>query len=309
MIGITVGEHFGVGYEILGKLLATPIQTPIHIYGDSIAFSHSCQVFQTKVHPENKVTWKDIPCKAKTKSDEKLRGRYVLDQLEAAADDGMAKNIQGLLTCPIDKNIVALARERFDGHTRFLQELTNAPTSIMVMQNQDYNIVVGTQHIALRDVPVVFNRAHFETLIDHLLLHAPGWLGKSTLKIACLGLNPHAGELDPTSEENTWMADAIKLFQEKGVIIEGPFPADSFFGVNKNKGWDLVVSPYHDQALVAAKYNGLQEVVNVTLGLPFLRTSPGHGVAYDIAGTNQSNPASLISALTVLQKALGLDSL
>ncbi|MEZ4819443.1 MAG: 4-hydroxythreonine-4-phosphate dehydrogenase PdxA [Bdellovibrionota bacterium] len=157
----------------------------------------------------------------------------------------------------------------FDGHTSYLQRQTNANYSIMLMRNKDFAIVVGTQHIPLREVARIFTQAYFEQLVHQTLDAFIRHFRQPAPRLAILGINPHAGEIDPEAEEKKWMQTSIQKLQAQGIQIQGPFPADSFFAKARHQNWDAIISPYHDQALIAAKYNGLADVVNITLGLPF----------------------------------------
>jgi len=299
MIGITIGEHFGIGYEILAKALSVNPLDTVLLYGDKKHFQLVCKEIDTYPHASTHIEWLDIPCTAKNADDKKDRAKYVLHQLTNATKDALDNKIDALVTCPIDKNTVRFIEPNFDGHTSFLQRQSKATHSFMLMANQKFHIIVGTQHIPLRSVHEVFTKAYFEDMISNLIPSLSKHFAIDNPKIAVLGLNPHAGEIDDHSEEKLWMKDTIKSMHARGLHIEGPFPADSFFGTAQVGKWDIIISPYHDQALIAAKYEGLSHVVNITLGLPFLRTSPGHGVAYDIVGRGIADPSSLQNAIKV----------
>lgn len=297
MIGITLGEHRGIGFEILAKSSPQWTEKSIKVYGDKQKFKEVCALLDIPF--PYLWQWHDVACKHDTKQ---ARAQYVLEQLNQATKEALNETITGVVTCPIDKNIVRSIQPDFDGHTSYLKKQSRAEYSIMLMKNSDFSIVVGTQHIALRDVPKVFSQDYFVTLIQQVVSSYGAYFKKQTPKIAVLGLNPHAGEIDMNAEEKQWMKPSIENMKKDGIAIEGPFPADSFFASNRDKDWDLIISPYHDQALIAAKYDGLENVVNITLGLPFLRTSPGHGVAYDIVDQHIANPSSFQNAFAVIEK-------
>jgi len=302
MIGITLGESMGIGAEITAKSLKDITRAPHIIYGDRQHLEKACD--DLGIHMPRSLTFCQVDCHARAPEDLKQRGQYVLDQLDAAISDALAQKVSGLLTAPIDKSIVAKVLPNFDGHTGYLEKKTQSPMAIMLMQNNDFRIVVGTQHIPLRQVSQDFNEAYFLNLLEHLVPAYQKYFNVDKPKMAVLGINPHAGEVDPDAEEKCWLSPCIQRCHSQGMLMFGPFSADAFFPSARDKNWDIIISPYHDQALVAAKYNGLDQVANITLGLPFLRTSPGHGVAYDIAGQNKADPSSFQNAFDVIVKAL-----
>jgi 4-hydroxythreonine-4-phosphate dehydrogenase len=295
MIGITLGEYNGVGAEIVVKSLhAHPSLCPnVRIFGCPDHFQQTCDALALTLP---KLDF--CPIGISPHPSPEQRARYVLDILDQATQQAQEKKISALVTSPIDKSIVQLIEKDFSGHTQYLAQRSGVPQTVMVMANNDFRILVGTQHIALRDVHRIYTRPWLGQQLDiavaglakHFDVHYP--------KIAVLGLNPHAGEIDAQAEEKLWMTKAIEDWQ-KQMDIHGPFSADSFFGHAKAQGWDLVVCAYHDQALIAAKYNGVHHAINITLGLDYLRTSPGHGVAYDLAGLYKADARSFTKALMV----------
>ncbi len=170
---------------------------------------------------------------------------------------------------------------------------------MMMLDNTELRVALVTHHIALRQVSHAVTFAAVEETIRVAVRGLQRLFGLDTVRVAVAGLNPHAGELTPESEERQVLEPVLSKLKAEGFHVEGPYAADTLFARARGHKWDLLVSPYHDQGLVAAKYPGLEKVVNVTLGLPFLRTSPGHGVAYDLVGKRSADIRSFERALRI----------
>ncbi len=305
MIGITLGEYYGIGPEIVLKT-----------YAELRDHFPSCKIYGSVDLLEKKAKELDVPKfwededyevidqydQPVSKGNTKSRAEYVLTTLNQSIEDAMSGKISGIATCPIDKSVIQHLLPNFSGHTEYLTEKSGADKTVMMLNNKEFSIALLTNHVSLRNVSDKLTLSNVEDTISTATTSLARHFHIRDPKIALLGLNPHAGELDPRSEEIEVFAPAIQNLKEKGFNIQGPFPADSFFPVAKKQNWDLVFSPFHDQGLVAAKYNGLENVINVTLGMPFLRISPGHGVAYDIADKNIADHHSFKRALLAVQK-------
>ncbi len=304
MIGITLGEYFGIGPEILLKTYAELGDRfpSSKIYGSSSLLEQRAKELDLPhfwEHGDFEII--DTYPKWVSKGDSKSRAEYVLSTLNHGIDDANNNRISSLVTCPIDKSIVQFLLPNFTGHTEYLAEKTGVDKTIMLLNNKEFSIALLSNHVSLRQVSPFLSSSNLQETIRtavqsfsrHFLVNDP--------KIAVLGLNPHAGELDNQSEEKIILVPLIQKLQ-KEINIQGPFPADSFFPKARHEKWDLIFSPFHDQGLVAAKYNGLESVINITLGMPFLRVSPGHGVAYDLVGQNKANHRSFQRAVLSAQK-------
>ncbi|WP_169052282.1 4-hydroxythreonine-4-phosphate dehydrogenase PdxA [Tabrizicola sp. YIM 78059] len=204
-----------------------------------------------------------------------------------------------LCTAPIHKKALKDgAGFAFPGHTEFLAHLAGTDHVVMMLACPELRVVPATIHIALSEVPKVLTPALLETTIritrDGLIRD----FGIAAPRLAVAGLNPHAGEGGAMGrEELDWMAPLIARLASEGMAIRGPLPADTMFHPAARKGYDAAICAYHDQALIPIKTIDFAGGVNVTLGLPFVRTSPDHGTAYDIAGRGIADPASMIAAL------------
>lgn len=210
-----------------------------------------------------------------------------------------AGEASAIVTNPISKAALTRTGFAFPGHTEFLAHLAGAPArAVMMLAGPDLKVVPVTIHLPLKEVPAALSQA---LIVDTLMITARDlvrYFGLSRPRIAVTGLNPHAGE-DGTmgSEEADIIIPAIAAARAQGLDVTGPHPADTLFHARARAGYDVAVAMYHDQALIPLKTLAFDEGVNVTLGLPFLRTSPDHGTAFSLAGTGEASPRSLIEAL------------
>jgi 4-hydroxythreonine-4-phosphate dehydrogenase len=217
--------------------------------------------------------------------------------IEAAVNAIQQGQAAALVTAPIHKEALAAAGVRFPGHTEMLQALAGGAPVRMMLANDELRVVLVTIHMALRDA---IDAVTFDAVLQTLRIahHASALWGIARPRIAVAGLNPHAGEGGLFgSEEQTIIAPAIAQAVADGIDARGPFAPDTVFMRARRGEFDLVVAMTHDHGLIAVKYLGVEQGVNVTLGLPFVRTSPDHGTAFDIAGKGLADPSSLITAL------------
>jgi 4-hydroxythreonine-4-phosphate dehydrogenase len=207
-----------------------------------------------------------------------------------------------VVTNPIAKGVLYRAGFEHPGHTEFLAELAAAggrpPQPVMMLWSPALAVVPVTVHLSLRDAITRLSSDLIVTTARIAVAALKARFGLLRPRLAISGLNPHAGE-DGTlgSEERTIIAPAIETLRDAGVDVRGPLPADTMFHEAARKTYDCALCMYHDQALIPIKTLAFDDAVNVTLGLPFIRTSPDHGTAFDIAGSGHANPSSLIAAL------------
>lgn len=207
-----------------------------------------------------------------------------------------------MVTCPINKAVLYDAGFRYPGHTEFLGALAaehgDEATPVMMLSAEGLRVVPATIHIPLKDVPSALSQ---KKIVDNLIIMANELRRSFSVPnptIAVTGLNPHAGENGALGkEEADLIIPAMETARSKGLTLTGPHPADTLFHDTAREKYDAVLAMYHDQALIPVKTIGFDKGVNITLGLPFIRTSPDHGTAYDIAGTGKANPQSLMEAL------------
>jgi len=225
-----------------------------------------------------------------------------LASIRQAVADVVAGRASAVVTNPIAKNVLYRAGFRHPGHTEFLAELAatggDTPQPVMMLWSPALAVVPVTIHLALRDAIAQLSSELIASTVRIVVADLKTRFGLANPRFAVSGLNPHAGEDGSLgTEDQTIVAPAVKTLRDEGIEIRGPLPADTLFHDAARKTYDCAICMYHDQALIPVKTLAFEDAVNVTLGLPFIRTSPDHGTAFDIAGTGKANPSSLIAAL------------
>jgi 4-hydroxythreonine-4-phosphate dehydrogenase len=219
-----------------------------------------------------------------------------MDALQAAVSDAISGRILGVVTGPVSKESLHLAGWRFPGQTEILAALTNAKQWAMMLANGKHRVVVATRHIPLRDVASSITTGELRELfllVDRTLSR---FLRRRPRMLVC-GLNPHAGDGGLLGdEEETVITPAIMSLANEGALIRGPVSAEEAF-MTWGTMADVVIAMYHDQGAIPVKCLGLHRAVNVTLGLPIVRTSPGHGTAFSLAGTGRADARSFLTAM------------
>lgn len=275
-VAITAGDPAGIGPEIAGKAAADPrvraVCEPV-IYG-----------------PPDLARFRPGVLSAEA-------GRAAYEALCAAVRDARDGVVQAIATAPVNKEAFALAGLPWKGHTDLLAHLTGSPRVAMMFWSAPLKVILATVHIPLSAVPGALTREVLDGTIDLAVRELPKF-GLASPRLALAGLNPHAGEGGVLGEEErTVLRPAVEAARARGVRIDGPFPGDTVF-VRATRGeFDAVIACYHDQGLIPVKLVAFGQAVNVTLGLPIVRTSVDHGTAFDIAGRNVADPGSLIEAV------------
>jgi 4-hydroxythreonine-4-phosphate dehydrogenase len=224
-------------------------------------------------------------------------GRAAYDAIVRAVADARAQRVDGIATAPINKEALRLAGLPWNGHTDLLAHLTGTAHVAMMFHSAALRVVLATIHLPLADVPRALTQSSLEATIDLTAKELPRF-GVANPRIAVAGLNPHAGEHGLFgNEEETVIGPAIAACRSRGVNVAGPIPGDTVFLRAHRGEFDVVIACYHDQGLIPVKLLAFGEAVNVTLGLPIVRTSVDHGTAFDIAGTGRANPESMVSAV------------
>jgi 4-hydroxythreonine-4-phosphate dehydrogenase len=284
-IGITCGDPAGIGPEIAHKAVDDPRVVkacePI-LYGSSTA---SARFAAGQPTAES--------------------GRAAYDAIVQAVTDAMQGRIAGIATAPISKEAFALAGLEWRGHTELLQHLTGAPRVAMLFHTEALTVTLATIHVPLAEVPRALTPARLQDAIELTADWLPR-IGVHRPRIAVAGLNPHAGEAGLIgTEDRDVIAPVVAACRSRGLDVTGPLPADSLFARaisrppsgGPSASFDAVVACYHDQGLIPVKLLGFGHAVNVTLGLPIVRTSVDHGTAYDIAGRGTADHTSLVEAV------------
>jgi 4-hydroxythreonine-4-phosphate dehydrogenase len=224
-------------------------------------------------------------------------GRAAYDAIVRATDDAMRGSVAAVATAPINKEGLRLAGLPWSGHTDLLAHLTKSPRVAMMFHSEPLRVVLATVHVPLVEVSALLTRELMEETIALTARELPRF-GRPSPRIAVAGLNPHAGEHGLFGrEEQTAIAPAIEAARARGIDVEGPFPADTLFVRAVRGEFDVVVACYHDQGLIPVKLAAFGRAVNVTLGLPIVRTSVDHGTAFDIAGKGVADAGSMIEAV------------
>lgn len=277
-LAMTVGDPRGIGPEIVAKALADPRvseRCDVVVVGPDGA---GVQVAERIGH------W--VPG-----SDAALAGKLSGLAIERAAAMAQAGAVEGIVTAPIDKAALHEGGYDFPGHTEMLGSLTGSSVAMMLASDK-LRVVLATTHIALRSVPDKLSEASIIAVARITRDGLQRWFGIASPRIALCALNPHAGDGGRFGSEDTkLLAPAARA-----AGIEGPFPADTVFVRAMRGEFDAVIAPYHDVGMTAIKVASFGSAVNVTLGLPFPRTSPDHGTALDIAGQDRADPSSMIAA-------------
>ena len=224
--------------------------------------------------------------------------RYVIKTLEIAAEYCQKTIAKAIVTGPVHKSIINEAGTPFSGHTEFFTEKSGAAQSIMLFVTPQARVALATTHLALAEVPRAITQDKLKKTIRLLHAELQKKFGITDPVIFVSGLNPHAGEQGHLGrEEIEIISPALTDLQQEKIRVAGPFAADTLFTNDRLKQCDAILAMYHDQALPVVKYMSFGHAVNVTLGLPFIRTSVDHGVACDVAGTGHANAESLVAAI------------
>ena len=315
-IAITHGDINGVGYEVILKALEDArifeLCTPI-VYGSAKIASHyrkalgiqpinmtqitdASQAHEGAVNIINVVGEDVMPEPGQSTE---AAGRAALASLERAVADLNEGLVDALVTAPINKHNIQRPDFTFPGHTEFLEARAgDGAKSLMVLCSENLRVALATTHMAIKDVPGALS---VDSIVEKLnifnrSLHRD--FGVDYPRIAVLALNPHAGEEGMLgTEENEIIAPAIAKAKEQGIAVFGPYAADGFFGAGRFVKFDGVLAMYHDQGLAPFKTMSMGNGINFTAGLPVVRTSPDHGTGYDIAGSGEASPESMLSSI------------
>ena len=229
----------------------------------------------------------------------------LLDGLRRGVEGCVSGEFGALVTAPLQKSSIIDAGIAFTGHTEFLAELTSTPLPVMLLASDDMRVALATTHLPLRDVPDAITVDGLVAVIDVLNRDLRLRFGIEQPAIVVCGLNPHAGEGGHLGKEDAAVIEpAVAACRERGIDVRGPLPADTAFTPAAGPS-DAILAMYHDQGLPVIKYAGFGNAVNVTLGLPMIRTSVDHGTALDLAGKGEADPGSLIAAVRLAATLAG----
>ena len=309
-LGLTLGDPAGIGPEICAKLLVQSDlpERPV-VLGDPDTLAQAAQELglrlniQVVEHPDSD-RLEDTVAVLRTGPDasgiergkvSKAAGTAAFEAVRAGIELSLRGDLAGIVTAPINKEALAAADIPFPGHTEMLAHYAKADVAMM-LANEHVRTVLTTIHVPLRQAVDMITQ---ENVLRAIRLAHQGALalGYQNPRVAVAGLNPHAGEGRLFGDEDAdEILPAIDAARSEGIDATGPWPGDTVFMSARQGKFDVVVAQYHDQGLIPVKYMGLADGVNITLGLPFVRTSPDHGTAFDIAGQGIADPASLRTA-------------
>lgn len=314
-IGITHGDLNGIGYEVIIKALndnrLLEMFTPV-IYGLSKVLSYNRKNLnlndfnykviryadQSQNQKVNIVNLSNDEIKIEFGKSTEIAGNFAYKALEQSVQDLKGNRIDVLVTAPLDKSNIQSKEFTFPGHTEYLTERFGSQSALMLMVHNDLRVGTITGHIPLKDVPGTISEELILSKISILNTSLIMDFGISKPKIAVLGINPHSGDKGVIGdEEKNVVIPALAKAKDDGFVVNGPFPADGFFGSDQYKKYDAILAMYHDQGLIPFKSLAFEGGVNFTAGLPIVRTSPAHGTAYDKAGKNISSCKSMREAI------------
>ena len=227
-------------------------------------------------------------------------GQYVLDTLTVAAEGCLSGTFDGMVTAPVHKGVINEAGIAFSGHTEFLQELCGVERVVMMLATEELRVALVTTHLPLKDVAEAITHQRLTQVARILNTDLKTFFGIKQPRILVAGLNPHAGEGGHLGREEMEIIEpTLEQLRREGLQLTGPLPADTLFTPHWLDNADAVLAMYHDQGLPVLKFQGFGRAVNITLGLPIVRTSVDHGTAVDLAGTGKADAGSLHTAIRV----------
>lgn len=312
-VAISCGEPAGIGPEVVARAWAAlkdevpmvwlgdprhlPVDLPHVVMSDpSAAVAQSVNALPVLAHGFG------APATPGTALPE--HAQHVIDMIAQGVELVRSGQASALCTAPIHKKALKDgAGFAYPGHTEYLAALAGVDDVVMMLASDALRVVPATIHIALEDVPKQLTPTHLRRTIEITTTGLRDQFGIQNPRLAIAGLNPHAGEGGAMgTQEVDWIADLINQMQTEGHALTGPLPADTMFHAAARARYDAAIAMYHDQALIPIKTLDFDKGVNVTLGLPFIRTSPDHGTAFDIAGKGIASPASMIEAIRMAHR-------
>jgi 4-hydroxythreonine-4-phosphate dehydrogenase len=316
---LTSGEPAGIGPELCLALAARELPCELVCLGDESLLRERAQRLGLKVtlhtyqgahaarsaHVPGTLEVAHEPLAAPSAPGhlDAANAPYVLRLIDRAVDGALAGEFDALVTAPVHKGIINEGGIPFSGHTEYLAQRTGAARAVMLLISGELRVALATTHLPLSAVSAAITSDSLCEVAAILSSELAGRFGIRDPRIAVCGLNPHAGEGGHLGDEELRViGPAIKRMQQNGIRASGPLPADTVFVPQVLAGFDAVLAMYHDQGLPVVKHAGFEQAVNVTLGLPLVRTSPDHGTALDLAGSGRADPRSLIAAVQLASR-------
>lgn len=315
-IAVTPGEPAGIGPDLClqywqsKRVEGTPLvyicdktmlQARAALLGVSVRIAEYLPTGGPEQFSEDCMVVLPIPMMQQVAPGEPSSGnaQYLLDTLRRAVSGCLSGEFSAMVTGPLNKAVINDAGIAFSGHTEFLQMITGVPRVVMMLATEGLRVALATTHVPLAKVSSMITRDRLVQVIDILVKDLKAYFGNPHPRILVAGLNPHAGESGHMGREEIDVINpVIKFYRDKGIDLVGALPADTLFTPHHLEGADAVLAMYHDQGLPVLKYKGFGAAVNITLGLPIIRTSVDHGTAFDLAGTGRADIGSLVTAIT-----------
>jgi 4-hydroxythreonine-4-phosphate dehydrogenase len=310
-IAVTTGEPAGIGPDLCCALLDVTHASRIVLLGDRTLYARvpglgprmaALPDYSRMGAASPGIELLHVPLRAPCTPGclDPANARYVLDLLDRAVDGCLDDEFQAMVTAPVHKGVVNRAGVPFTGHTEYLAARTGAPLPVMMLTGGGMRVVLATTHLPLKDVSAAVTTQRLEAILRILHGDLRRRFGLAEPNILVCGLNPHAGEGGYLGrEEIDVITPTLERLQREGMRLAGPVPADTAFLPERLAGCDAVLAMYHDQGLPVLKHASFGHAVNVTLGLPIIRTSVDHGTALDLAGTGGADAGSLRAALAL----------
>ena len=313
LVAVTLGDPAGIGPEIVAKTFADP-DAPDNavVVGDESILKRAVDLLDLDLRvnvieaPEegtfepgviDLISASELPQDLPFGELDARAGAAAFEYVKKATELALRDEVQAVVTAPLNKEAMHLGGHKYPGHTEILAELTDTKDYAMMLVAEDLRVIHVSTHVSLKEA-IERAQPERELAVIHLARDALSKLGISEPRIAVAGINPHAGENGLFGTEDAeHIRPAVEQAMEEGIEASGPWPADTVFSRAKKGEFDMVVVQYHDQGHVPIKLLGFESGVNVTVGLPFFRTSVDHGTAFDIAGTGKADHTSLQAAL------------
>lgn len=294
---ITSGEPAGIGPDICLALAQAGLPMPVVVLADRDLMAARAAQLELSL---DGLTIEHVPLRASVEAGrlDPANSPYVLELIDRALAGCREGRYAGIVTAPVHKGVINDAGIVFSGHTEYLADATGTPKVVMMLAGAGLRVALVTTHLALKDVPAAITADEVASTLRIVDADLRNKFGIPRPRILVAGLNPHAGEGGHMGrEEIDLIQPVIERLKAEGLDLVGPLPADTLFTRNVLAGADAQVAMYHDQGLAVLKYAAFEDGVNITLGLPVLRTSVDHGTALDLAGTGRADPRSLFAAV------------
>ena len=316
-IAITTGEPSGIGPDLLIQLIQHTSLKGYVVIADANMLQQRAKQLGLSLELINYIEGKAADSKLKQltvlplscpapvnagKLDEQ-NASYVLETLKRATEGCISNEFTAMVTAPLHKGIINEAGIPFTGHTEFLAELTNTKLPVMMLATEELRVALATTHLPLNEVSAAITEPSLTDVIQILHHDLITKFNIPQPRILVCGLNPHAGEDGHLGmEEINTIEPVLNTLRKQGLNLIGPLPADTLFTPKYLKTADAVLAMYHDQGLPVLKHTGFGRAINITLGLPIIRTSVDHGTALDLAGTGKADTGSLVAAMTIAKQ-------